>query len=105
MPEYVLLAGAVLVASGMIFCVSTGMSAARHGRQEWSRRVRAAAVGAAVLLVITAVFDNIMIGVGFVTYREEALAGLRLGYVPVEDFSYSIAAALLAAAMLPTRRA
>lgn len=62
----------------------------------------------AVLLVMTAVFDNIMIGVGLlVAYDDDLISGIRIGVAPVEDFAYAIAAALLLPALwslLPTRQ-
>ncbi|MBU1586753.1 MAG: lycopene cyclase domain-containing protein [Actinobacteria bacterium] len=58
------------------------------------RRVRWAAVGItlAILLVMTAVFDNIMISVGLVAYNESLISGAFLGVAPLEDFAYTIAA-------------
>ena len=63
----------------------------------------------AVLLVMTAVFDNIMIGVGLlVAYDDDLISGIRIGVAPIEDFAYAIAAALalpaLWALLPPTRR-
>lgn len=61
----------------------------------------------AVLLVMTAVFDNVMIGVGLlVAYDDELISGIRVGVAPIEDFAYAIAAALLLPALwvlLPSR--
>jgi lycopene cyclase domain-containing protein len=59
-----------------------------------ARRVRWAAVGvtAAILLVMTAVFDNLMISVGLVAYNESLISGAFLGVAPLEDFAYAIAA-------------
>lgn len=59
-----------------------------------ARRVRWAALGvtAVVLLVMTAVFDNIMIGVGLVAYDPERISGAFIGIAPLEDFAYAIAA-------------
>ena len=58
------------------------------------RRLRWAAVGitAAILLVMTAVFDNIMISVGLVAYNESLISGAFVGVAPLEDFAYAIAA-------------
>lgn len=53
-----------------------------------------ALLGLAVLLAMTAVFDNVIVGTGIVGYDETRILGLRLGVAPVEDFSYAIAAAL-----------
>ncbi|UAJ78120.1 lycopene cyclase domain-containing protein [Leifsonia sp. ZF2019] len=49
--------------------------------------------------VLTAVFDNLMIGVGLMTYGAAHLTGLRLGLVPVEDFAYPLAGLLLLPAL------
>lgn len=47
-----------------------------------------------VLLVLTAIFDNIMISAGLVAYDDELTSGIRLGVAPIEDFAYAIAAAV-----------
>jgi lycopene cyclase domain-containing protein len=56
---------------------------------------RAVAITAAALLVLTAIFDNVMIGAGLFHYSPEHLTGLRIGLAPLEDFAYPLAAALL----------
>ena len=45
-----------------------------------------------VLLVMTAVFDNVMIGIGLVAYNESLISGAFIGIAPLEDFAYAIAA-------------
>jgi lycopene cyclase domain-containing protein len=57
--------------------------------------VRAAGLSTAVLLVMTAVFDNIMIGVGLVGYDESRISGAFVGIAPLEDFAYAVAALVL----------
>ena len=52
----------------------------------------------ALLLLMTAVFDNIMIGVGLVGYDSSLISGAFIGIAPLEDFAYAIAAVVL----LPT---
>ena len=61
-----------------------------------ARRLRWAAVGVtlAVLLVMTAVFDNVMISVGLVAYNESLISGAFIGVAPLEDFAYAIAAVI-----------
>ena len=61
-----------------------------------ARRVRWASVGItlAILLVMTAVFDNIMISVGLVAYNESLISGAFIGVAPLEDFAYAIAAVI-----------
>jgi len=48
-----------------------------------------------VVLVMTAVFDNVMIGVGLVGYDESKISGALIGIAPLEDFAYAIAAVVL----------
>jgi len=52
------------------------------------------AVTMLVLLVMTAVFDNIMIGVGLVAYEPSLISGAFVGIAPLEDFAYAIAAVI-----------
>ncbi|RKR76101.1 lycopene cyclase domain-containing protein [Frondihabitans australicus] len=52
-------------------------------------------IAVAVLLVMTAVFDNVMIGIGLVGYDREKISGVFIGIAPVEDFSYAVAALAL----------
>lgn len=54
---------------------------------------------ATILLVLTAVFDNIMIAADFFHYAEDHLVGLGVGLAPVEDFAYPVAGALLLPAL------
>ncbi len=60
------------------------------------RRLRWPAVGItlAILLVMTAVFDNIMISVGLVAYDESLISGAFIGVAPLEDFAYTLAAVI-----------
>ncbi|MBE1514606.1 lycopene cyclase domain-containing protein [Nesterenkonia halotolerans] len=64
-------------------------------------RIHWAAVGATtlVLLILTAVFDNVIIGLDIVRYGHEHLLGVYLWLAPIEDFSYSLAAVLLLPAL------
>jgi len=48
-----------------------------------------------VVLLMTAVFDNVMIGVGLVGYSAEKISGVFIGIAPLEDFAYAIAAVVL----------
>ncbi len=47
------------------------------------------------VLLMTAVFDNVMIGVGLVGYNRDLISGVFIGVAPLEDFAYAIAAAVL----------
>ncbi|MGX1738813.1 lycopene cyclase domain-containing protein [Corynebacterium flavescens] len=57
-----------------------------------------AAVGA-VLLALTAAFDNLMILAGLVGYGSQQQLGIRVGLVPVEDFFYTIFVVLILSAL------
>ena len=52
-----------------------------------------------VVFVLTAIFDNLMIAVGVMTYSRSDISGVRLGLMPVEDFAYPLAALLLLPAL------
>lgn len=58
-------------------------------------RWKAIALATISLLTITAVFDNVIIGLGIVAYNESQISGLKIGLAPIEDFAYSLAAPLL----------
>lgn len=68
-------------------------------RPRFGRRMAASATAAGILVVLTAVFDNLMIAAGLFTYPEEHLSGLRIGLAPVEDFAYALCAAFLVPAV------
>lgn len=63
---------------------------ARAGR----RVLLPALAGLVVLVALTAVFDNVIVGTGIVAYDEARILGARVGVAPVEDFSYCVVAAL-----------
>jgi lycopene cyclase domain-containing protein len=50
---------------------------------------------AVVMLVLTLVFDNLIIATGIVDYDPEKIFGLRLGVAPIEDFAYTLVALIL----------
>ena len=55
----------------------------------------AVALTAGVLLLLTAVFDNVMISIGLVGYDPAHISGVFVGVAPLEDFAYAIAAVVL----------
>ena len=63
-----------------------------------SPRWSSVALTLVVVLLMTALFDNIMIGVGLVGYDESRISGAFIGIAPLEDFAYAVAAVVL----LPT---
>lgn len=62
----------------------------------WWRPAVAAGIA---LLVLTAVFDNVMIATGLMVYEPGHLAGILLGSAPLEDFAYPVAGLLLLPAL------
>ncbi|MGP5124203.1 lycopene cyclase domain-containing protein [Glutamicibacter ardleyensis] len=52
-----------------------------------------------IMLVLTAIFDNLMITVGLFDYGQQTLLGLYVGRAPIEDFLYPLAAVLLMPAL------
>lgn len=48
-----------------------------------------------VVLVMTAIFDNLMIAVGLVGYDASRISGVLIGVAPVEDFAYAVAVVIL----------
>lgn len=68
-------------------------------RPGFGRRMTASVLAAVVLVLLTAVFDNVMIAAGLFTYPEEHLSGLRIGLAPLEDFAYPVCAAFLVPAV------
>ena len=51
------------------------------------------------LLVLTAIFDNVMIATGLMVYEPGHLAGILVGSAPLEDFAYPLAGLLLLPAL------
>ena len=66
--------------------------------------LRTAAVGVALLL-LTAVFDSLMIAADLFRFDEDRLLGVRVGLAPLEDFAWPVAAVLVvpAVALLMSR--
>jgi lycopene cyclase domain-containing protein len=58
-------------------------------------RWRIVGLSAIPLLVLTVVFDNVLVGVGIVAYDPSRISGVLVGVAPLEDFSYAIAAVVL----------
>ncbi|WP_122816662.1 lycopene cyclase domain-containing protein [Nocardioides pantholopis] len=47
---------------------------------------------AVALLVLTAVFDNLMIAVDLFRYEGDQISGVLVGRAPIEDFAWPLAA-------------
>lgn len=51
------------------------------------------------LVVLTVIFDSIIIWLGIVAYDQTKLLGFNIGLAPVEDFFYAILAAIMVPAI------
>lgn len=69
----------------------------------WRRRPRghgrALVLAILGLVVLTVVFDSLMIAGGLFRYAPERISGIRIGLAPIEDLAYPVAAALLGTAL------
>jgi len=63
------------------------------------RRWAATGLAGALLLVLTAAFDSVMIAAGLFGYVDGTRLGPTVGLAPIEDFAYPIAAVLLVPAV------
>ena len=52
------------------------------------------------LILLTAVFDQLLTGLPIVFYNEANISGIRLFYAPIEDFTYTIAVVILTGSLL-----
>lgn len=94
----------IIIPFAILTVIVTALSARRPRMKE---RMLASTVSAVVLVILTAIFDNVMISSGLVAYPEGTSSGIRIGVAPIEDFSYAICAAYLVPAvyaLLPARR-
>ena len=48
-----------------------------------------------ILIIMTAVFDSLIVGLHIVAYDSNKISGIYLAKVPIEDFFYSIMAAVI----------
>jgi lycopene cyclase domain-containing protein len=52
-------------------------------------------VGLVPMLLLTAIFDNLIVTAGIVAYDPSKISGVMIGVVPIEDFAYTIAAVVI----------
>lgn len=96
---YVLISLPFLLAAASGALRSVLREKSRHGVTAARRQLKVIALVTAVVLVLTAVFDNLMIWAGLVGYGDGERLGWQLGLVPVEDFFYAIFVTLLVPAL------
>jgi lycopene cyclase domain-containing protein len=61
--------------------------------------VLVAVVAGIVLVVMTLVFNNVIVGLGVVAYDPAKTLGVRTGLFPVEDLAYTLGAVVLLPAL------
>jgi lycopene cyclase domain-containing protein len=49
------------------------------------------------MLLVTSIFDNIIIGLNIVNYDSSKLSGWFIGLAPIEDFAYTVVSVLAVA--------
>lgn len=91
----------------LVFLGAVGLVALAAVLARRAPRWRAVGAAAVLLLTLTAIFDNVIIGTGLVDYDDALISGVRIGLAPIEDFAYTVAALVLLPAvweLLPRRR-
>ncbi len=58
-------------------------------------KLRALGWATALVLLMTLVFDNLIILAGIVGYDEDLISGIKIGIAPIEDFSYTLVGLVL----------
>ncbi|MEO7350101.1 MAG: lycopene cyclase domain-containing protein [Terrimesophilobacter sp.] len=87
----------------MVACLILALALARPGAQQRRALVRRwtapVIITGVALVILTAVFDNIMIALGFMVYSQTHVTGISVGLAPLEDFSYPLAGLILLPAL------
>jgi lycopene cyclase domain-containing protein len=52
-----------------------------------------------VMVLVTLIFDNVIVALGIVDYDATKISGLVLGLVPIEDFAYTVVSVLAVSAI------
>ncbi|MEL7977617.1 lycopene cyclase domain-containing protein [Isoptericola sp. F-RaC21] len=86
---------AAVVVAGALVLTLVVARVRRLGPRWWA----ATATAAVVLMVLTVVFDSLMIAADLFRYDEAALLGVRVWLTPVEDLAWPLVAALLLPAL------
>lgn len=60
-----------------------------------SIRIKRVLITMAIVLIFTALFDPIIVGLGIVDYDYTKTLGIAIGSAPVEDFFYAVMAAII----------
>jgi lycopene cyclase domain-containing protein len=73
----------------------SGRSGGPGRRATLVRWLPAVAIAGVAIMILTGVFDNLMIGSGLMTYGGTQISGILVGVAPLEDFAYPLAGLIL----------
>lgn len=79
------------LALNLVFCVSIVVLFVKT----YKKPSKAWWITLASLLLLTLIFDNLAIALGFFSYAPDRILGIYIGLAPIEDFFYAIMACLL----------
>lgn len=85
MPEYVILAASLIVVTLLIV--------ARFRLKIASTKVLLSLI--AILLLLTLIFDFYLTSLPIVIYNNNSILNIKIATIPIEDFSYTIAVAII----------
>jgi len=88
--SYLLLVAGLLAVAIVLRLAGAAMARRRGNRIPW----RPTLLATVVLVVLTLIFDNVMIASGLFTYADAHISGVLIGLVPIEDLSYPLALAI-----------
>ncbi|QDZ15628.1 lycopene cyclase domain-containing protein [Humibacter ginsenosidimutans] len=91
---YPILALIFLAAAAAVAVMAVELSP-RKRRDTFRRWSVPAVVSSVVVVLLTAVFDSLLIAGDVIRYDDRLLSGIRVGSAPIEDFAYPLAAILL----------
>ena len=89
----------VFLGLALWFMVIAYVVSARRGVEVGRKRYKVLGLTLAIMLVTTAIFDNVIIGVGLVAYDPSTLLGVYIGIAPIEDFAYTLAGVMILPAL------
>lgn len=92
---YALLSLVFLGVAALVAAAAMVRVAHRGRRVPLRRGILSLVIAGVVLAILTAVFDNVMIDVGLMTYSARHISGAHIGAAPLEDFAYPLAALML----------
>ena len=89
----------VFLGIALWFMVIAYVVSARRGVEVGRKLYKVLGLTLAVMLITTAIFDNVIIGVGLVAYDPSTLLGAYIGIAPIEDFAYTLAGVMILPAL------